>query len=361
MAGSSDPGGVPGSGDEEYASTVFDESFVNAARLQEFSAQERLEDHSTAVRDRKPERTVPRQGLALGVIILLAFAAAVYLGNNNPYGEDGGHAVQPPLTTLVPLAPAGVVPGAAEPAELFEASPAQGFGSGAAGVLLPDARATAHFSRDQVFTALTLAKEYIVASALTQDVLTGVSAVPVRELLDPQQRRQLDRAVSGGIAAAPLTAWLVSFDPLEVELADPQVRIEGTFAFTEIADDMLQVTARHVAVYAVREAGAAPREPGEEPGETTLFTVRREVVMLFAEEGLQERTVILRQTDLLAGPMDCGVDPDGPLRPLLAGERAGDSRPAGTDPYTTDADHIPLCGALDAKALPNPDSAARDL
>ncbi|MFB4196908.1 SCO2583 family membrane protein [Streptomyces carpaticus] len=350
MAGRSDPGGLPGSGDEEYASTVFDESFVNAARLQEFSARERLEDHGAAVRSRPPERRkVPRQGLALGVIILLAFAAALYLGNGDPYGRKGTHVLQPPLSTLVPLAPAGVVPGSVDTAELFGTSPARDFGSGTAGVLLPDARATAHFTREQVLTALTLAKEYIAASALTHEVLTGTTVGPVRELLDPQQRRQLDRAVAGGAAAAPLTAWLVSFDPQEVELADPRVRVEGTFSFAESAEDVLQVTARHVTVYAVRPAGADPQEPA------TLLTVRREVEMLFGEEGIAERTVILRQADLLAGPMDCGADPDGPLRPLFAGERAGDSRPAGTDPYTADADHIPLCGALDATALPSPD------
>lgn len=37
-------------GEDEYRSLVFDESFVRAARLQEFSAQERMGMHARAVR-----------------------------------------------------------------------------------------------------------------------------------------------------------------------------------------------------------------------------------------------------------------------------------------------------------------------
>ena len=59
MAGRGDPPegtpeGAPGGGEDEYRSVVFDESFVRAARLQEFSAQERMADHARAVRSRPP-------------------------------------------------------------------------------------------------------------------------------------------------------------------------------------------------------------------------------------------------------------------------------------------------------------------
>ena len=46
------PRALPGGGEDEYRSVVFDESFVRAARLQEFSAQERMDDHA-------PRRTQP--------------------------------------------------------------------------------------------------------------------------------------------------------------------------------------------------------------------------------------------------------------------------------------------------------------
>ena len=42
------PDGGSGGGDDEYRSVVFDESFIKAARIQEFSAQERMEDEEHA-------------------------------------------------------------------------------------------------------------------------------------------------------------------------------------------------------------------------------------------------------------------------------------------------------------------------
>ena len=53
---------LPRGGEDEYRSVVFDESFVRAARLQEFSAQERIADHAPAVRRRPPTAPRPRPG-----------------------------------------------------------------------------------------------------------------------------------------------------------------------------------------------------------------------------------------------------------------------------------------------------------
>ncbi|MDR3036349.1 MAG: hypothetical protein LBV78_25185, partial [Kitasatospora sp.] len=48
------PGGTPegGSNDDEFRSVVFDESFVKAARIQEYSARERQDDATRPVRIR---------------------------------------------------------------------------------------------------------------------------------------------------------------------------------------------------------------------------------------------------------------------------------------------------------------------
>src|SRR3954466_2967517 len=83
------PEGAPGGGEDEYRSVVFDESFVRAARLQEFSAQERLDDHAPAVRNRRPWGRAGggRQALILIVMIALAFATAIYMGIRHPYQQ----------------------------------------------------------------------------------------------------------------------------------------------------------------------------------------------------------------------------------------------------------------------------------
>ena len=80
------PEGAPGGGDDEYRSVVFDESFVRAARLQEYSARERMADHAPAVRRRPPlYRGLSRQALILLLLIAVAFGTAIYLGVRHPY------------------------------------------------------------------------------------------------------------------------------------------------------------------------------------------------------------------------------------------------------------------------------------
>ena len=130
MAGPGDPPegtpeGVPGGGEDEYRSVVFDESFVRAARLQEFSAQERMGDHA-------PRRTPPsrpctgglsRQVVVLVLLIALAFGTAIYMGVRHPYQAPRAGRVEPLRMTVIPLAPRGAVPGAHDRDDLFAAQP----------------------------------------------------------------------------------------------------------------------------------------------------------------------------------------------------------------------------------------------
>ncbi|SOD64533.1 hypothetical protein SAMN06297387_117100 [Streptomyces zhaozhouensis] len=350
MAGRSDPpeggpGGSSGAGDEEYRSIVFDDSFVSSARLQEYSAEQRLVDHTVAVRDRAPEqplgivRTVPKQGLALAMIILLAFAAAIYLGANNPYQSPRSLAAGRPAGSTVALVPDGEVPGDIDVELLYGTGPVREFGVGPGGLELPDPKPTTHFSREQVMTALTLAKEYLTASALNPDVLVGGSRSEVRELLGVEQQDQFDVAMDGEGGPSWATDWLVRFDQDRVEMADPHVRVDGVFTFTEATDDMLEIAGHHVFVYALRssESMGAP---------ASLFGVRREVRFQFGKEELRDRNVVLRQVDTLAGPMACEADPADAYAPLLAGETASQRLAGGIDPLTAEQDRPVLCAAL---------------
>ncbi|WSA46240.1 hypothetical protein OIE51_19845 [Streptomyces sp. NBC_01803] len=291
---------------------------------------------------------MPKQGFALGLIVLMAFAAAIFLGANNPYEVDRALHADPPAGSLVALAPGGEVPGSADAAELYASSPADDYGAGAGGVRLPDPRQTADFSREQVLTALTLAKEYVVASALTPNVLAGATTAPVRELLGAEQQRQFDSAVGGRDPHSDATDWLIRFDADEALLADPQVRVAGDFTFTQVTEDILQVDGRHVFVYALRPPGALDTE-------AALFTVRRLVRLQFGKEELRDRDVVLRQTETVAGPMDCGADTSAVLTPLLAGERASLPPSAGFDPYVLEEHRPAPCGSFPAGGMPTPD------
>ncbi|MEU5362478.1 hypothetical protein ABZ354_03060 [Streptomyces sp. NPDC005925] len=354
MGGLGDPPGGPpegasGGGEDEYRSVVFDESFVRAARLQEYSAQERIADHAPAVRPRPARRHgLPRQALILVLLIALAFGTAIYMGVRQPYGGLAGrHPTEPLRMTVVPLAPRGQVPGAADPDFLYGHSPAAQFRVGAEGIPLPPARRTSHFSEGQVIAALSTAKDYIVRSALDPGVLTGGNVRSVRLLLDTNQLDQFDQSFERPAADGrhTPTGWLIRIDPARAELADDQIRVQGSLEAAESATATLEVTADHTTVYALRPAGAGNK------AEASLFTVRRELHFRFDRDDLRLHQAQVLVSYVQAGPLSCSEDTSSRLRPLLAGQTARQGGPADTDPYSTGG-ATALCGSLARSALP---------
>ncbi len=328
---------------------MFDESFVRAARLQEYSAQERIADHAPAVRRRPPlRRGLSRQALVLVLLVAVAFGTAVYMGIRHPYQSSTAQRPAEPLRmTVIPLAPQGKVPGTTDTTYLYAHSPAAQFRIGAEGIPLPASRRTAHFSDSQVVTALTTAKDYIVRSSLYPEVLVGQQVRPVRVLLDPDQLDQFDESFERPTADgrhAP-TGWLVRFDPSQAELADRKIRVQGTLQAAETDSSTLEVTADHTFVYALRPTGS------DDKANASLFTVRRELHFRFDREDLRLRQAQLAVSYVQAGPLSCAEDSTNHLRPLLAGQTAKSGGPAGTDPYATGG-ATALCGSLAASAQP---------
>ncbi|MFG2627654.1 hypothetical protein [Streptomyces sp. NPDC048473] len=347
------PESAPGGGEDEYRSLVFDESFVRAARLKEFSAQERMGDHARAVRSLPARgfRAGSKAAIALVLLIALAFGTAVYMGFRHPYQAPVGRRAEPLRSTVVPLAPQGAVPGGTA-AGLLAKSPAAQFETGAAGINLPAIRGTDNFSDSQVATALTTVKDYLVASSLDPDVLTGDAVRPVELLLDPDQMAQFDRSMSrpDDDGQHAVTGWLVRFDPAKVALAAPDVRVRGTLSYTEAGADTLEVVSDHTFTYTLRPAVSGPQRAGG----ASLFTVRRELHFRFDREDLRLHRLELRSSYVQAGPQACPADTTGALRPLLAGQRAVPRGPAGTDPYATDRPTAALCGTLTVSSPPSP-------
>ncbi|RSS81094.1 hypothetical protein [Streptomyces sp. WAC06614] len=350
------PGDPPdGTPEDEYRSVVFDEDFVRAARLQEFSAQERMGEHARAVRSRSlwsggrgdgtPSRR-SRQGLLLVLLIALAFAGAVFMGVRTPYVPPAGTRPEPLTSTVVPLAASRTVPGG-RPSELYAHSPAAEYRVGAAGITLPAVRRTGHFTDGQVLTALSIAKDYLVQSSLEPDVVAGSAVRPVRVLLDPDQVQQFDRSMTSpaGDGRHAATGWLVRFDPATAEVADSRVRVSGTLAFEEVTPDALEVTTDHTFVYAVRPAKATSPSGLDE---ASLFTVRRELRLRFDRDDLVARRAELRSAYVMAGPQACSAETADGFRPQLAGAQPTTVGPAASDPYASGQPHrtAGLCGVL---------------
>ncbi|MCW7947170.1 membrane protein [Streptomyces hygroscopicus] len=342
------PEGAPGGGEDEYRSVVFDESFVRAARLQEYSARERMADHAPAVRRRPAlHRGLSRQALILVLLIAVAFGTAIYMGVRHPIQAPRAQAVEPLRMTVIPLAPQSAVPGTTDPEALYTHSPAVQFRVGAQGLTFPATRRTPHFSESQVVAALTTAQHYLVASSLDPAVLTGGAVRQVRVLLDPQQLDQFDQSFDHPAADgrhAP-TGWLVRFDPSRVQLADSRIRVQGTLQATEANSDTLEISADHTVVYALKPTGSDAR------AQTSLFTVRRELTFHFDRDDLRTDQAKLVASYVQAGPLSCAEDSANQLRPLLAGQTARAGGPAGTDPYATGS-ATALCGTLSTSAEP---------
>ncbi|MFE6283499.1 hypothetical protein [Streptomyces sp. NPDC057877] len=344
------PDGTPGGGDDEYRSVVFDESFVRAARLQEFSAHERTTEHAPAVRSRPQlHRGLSRQALILVMLIAVAFGVALYMGVRHPYDNPRATSqpVEPLRSTVVPLAPKADVPGASDVQRLFENSPAARYRIGAGGINLPMARRTANFSESQIVGALTTAKDYLVRSSLYPEVLSGEQTRPVRILIDGDQLDQFDRSFQQPTADgrhAP-TGWLIRFDPTVAELASDEIRVQGSLRVTEADSATLEITSDHTFVYALRPAGSDAK------AEASLFTVRRQLHFRFGRDDLRLRQTQLIGSSTQAGPLSCAADSANHLRPLLAGETATGGGPAGTDPYSGGG-ATALCGTLADRAQP---------
>lgn len=375
MAVSGDPpNGTPegtGGGDEEfrsdeYRSVVFDEDFVRAARLQEFSAQERMGEHARAVRSRsfwsggghpgpRGGSSAARQGRLIVLCITLALAAAVYMGLRNPYVAPVVGRAEALSSTVVPLAPTEPVPGG-RPADLYANSPAAQYRVGAAGITLPAVRRTQHFTDSQVLAALSIAKDYLVQSSLDPDVLSATATRPVRVLLDPDQLTQFDQSMvsPAGDGRHAVTGWLVRFDPATAVIADTRVRVSGALAFAETSPNVLEVITDHTFVYAVRPATG---QPAAVDG-ASLFTVRRELRLRFDRDDLTARRAELASAYVMAGPQDCSADPAPGFRPLLAGAGPTTVGPAASDPYASGHPRrtAGLCGILAPTAAPEQDA-----
>jgi hypothetical protein len=355
MAGRGDPPeGVPeafSGGDDEYRSVVFDESFVRAARIQEFSATERMRSDARAVRRRRGflRGSVSRQAFALLLLIALAFGTAVYMGIRHPYRDSRRGNPTEVAMTLIPLAPArSASAGGRTVQELLGKSPAAAYRVGKAGIPLPHVRRTDHFSVSQVFQAVAVAKEYLIASSLDPEVVLGRQTRAVRRLLTPGQQAQFDRSVDRPAADGrhEATGWMVRFDPAKVALADQHIRVDGTIQVTETAANELQVTTDHTFVYALQPvvtgAESQHRHPRPQP---MLFTVRRELHMRFDRTALRQSEVTLLASAAEAGPQACTADQTEYFQPLFPGT---DPAPAAgtTDPFDRHTPVVATCGRL---------------
>ncbi|MFD7640896.1 hypothetical protein ACFV4P_09585 [Kitasatospora sp. NPDC059795] len=341
------PEGTPdgGSDDDEFRSVVFDESFVKAARIQELSAQERLAGafgRATRTRGWGWFGSLPRQAVILLLLVVMAFAAAVYFGVSSPHGQ-----IVPPSGTqltaaVTPLSPSGTVGAVSDPAHPFAALP-PGYADGRAGLGMPPASSTSHFAGTDVQRALNATQQYLVVSELTPATLTANETGQVRGLITSGELAQYDDSIN-----APrddqhhaATGWMVRFDPGQVALASNTVMVTGNVQVGELDPATLEITADHTLIYALRPAGTT------NDTSVTLYAVRREVRIDVDRADLDAGRVRVVDSTVQAGPTGCGTVQSDYLQPMLA--TAAGVHPS-TPPAVNPTDHSrpawQSCGVL---------------
>ncbi|MFD0330600.1 hypothetical protein ACFQZC_26365 [Streptacidiphilus monticola] len=339
---------------------MFDESFVRAARIQELSASERLGggagSHSTR---RRGMRGLPRQALALMLLIALAFAAAVYMGVRHPYPEVPSTATQLSIE-IVPLQPGpsaspsrkaaagAVVPSLGDP--WGSATAYQTYVPFDTAQWTENPHATTHFTKSQVNDAMRIVWGYLGDSTDNPAVLSGRDTDAVAKWLTAGQRRQFDASISAPARDGrhELTGWMVRFNQAEWVLATTEVRVAPSSAhaitFSELEDGSLEVVSDYTSVYALLPA----RDP-QNPQALTFFSVRRQIHYRLTAADIAENHVELVHSVVQAGPMAC-EDPGiaSYLTPYAAATAAasGASAVPGVDPADHSQPADALCGRL---------------
>jgi hypothetical protein len=356
------PEGASGGGEDEYRSVVFDESFVRAARIQEYSARERQDDAARPVRIRHVlPRGLARQATALILLIVLAFGFALYMGVRHPYKARDADTGEQLHVTVIPLVPSGTVPAVSARAP-FEGTAAARYASGIAGLNVPGRmHRIGGYSESEVGEGYDTAVDFLADSALQEQTVTGGDLRQVRTLLDPGQVGQFDNSLSDPAAdgSREVTGWLVRFDPdpaVRVELAggNAGIRVNGNWTASETGDEHLEIVADHTYVYAIRGSSDPTRA-------VSLFTVRRQLRFHFDHQELTRHHIEVVQADVAAGPLACSAEVQSYFRPILAGHTAPGAV-AGADPYNRDhppgAVCAPLSGVTGAPAAPAATTAA---
>ncbi|OEJ95251.1 hypothetical protein [Streptomyces thermolilacinus] len=295
---------------------------------------ERRGSHPSARARRGTGRYVAGFVAALAVLAVALFPQQL-LGWSGGQGEGGVPlAAESERPREAPGAESGPRPTLAEP---FRGSPAARWADGAAGITVPEARATGWMDADQVERALRRSRDFLVAAGLDPGVLRGEPPTRAIALLNPHQKdvQEYLRTALSSSAPTPGTDPLLLFSrfrPDQARLVGDVVKTRGRLTYREGRRGAVEVTADVTFVYPVTPAAG----DGGPDAEVVRTIVRREVVMswddpakVITEQGTA--SLVSYALDMTnggcSGPTGYFVPPFG----------AADEQPSGTagqvDPY----------------------------
>ncbi|PSM44313.1 hypothetical protein C6Y14_07535 [Streptomyces dioscori] len=289
-------------------------------------------------------------GIPLALVVAVV-AMKPSLLPGDPFGTDSNPNSDAALgagsQTAAPL-PAETAPETAAPAaapgtptldEPFAGSPAARYADGAAGIVLPEAKAVGAFSKEQVAEALEQSRTLLVGANVDRGTLLGNTPETVLgEVLDPKQPELVDDLRSWlrkpGKDHDPLR-FFSRFDLGEVRLVGDVVKTRGRTTFEAGKDGALDIHVDYTFVYAL-----APADP--DSTEVARTIVRRVIDLRLLNPAKYEATpgrlAVIRYDDDIANSA-CDVH-DGFLHPRLASGGPAGAPPSGpaVDPYDRSRD-----------------------
>ncbi|MDN3024560.1 hypothetical protein [Streptomyces sp. S.PB5] len=287
---------------------------------------------------RRGRRIWPVLGLLLAVLVAVVALKPSLLPGLGGDSTDSASGERLPDETAAPTAP----PSAAAPAtptldDPFAGSPAKRWADGAAGIVLPEAKAVGGKSKAEVAQALRLTRELLIDSNLNPATLRGERPETALGILEPKQKGVLAELKAGLSKPSekndPL-AMFTRFDPNGIRTVGDVVKTRGRITFKAGEGTAVAVHADYTFVYpVVRTDGST---------EVTRTIVRRVLELEVSDPARYAVTpgklTVLRY-DRDAGNSTCGVH-DGWFHPEFPSDAPTDGPSSGptTDPYDRSKD-----------------------
>ena len=286
-----------------------------------------------------------RAWAVLGLPLAIAVAVVAMKPSLIP-GDPFGGTAESDSAAATPLAPETTAPTAAPSAadpetptldRPFAGSPALNWADGAAGIVLPQAKAVGVFSKSQVQLALKQAEKLLVEANLNPKTTAGARPTAALAVLDPKQPgmiADLNTSLSTPSKAHDPLMMFSRFDPKGVRLVGDVVKTRGRITFKEGEHSGALIHADYTFVYpVVRTDGST---------EVTRTIVRRVLDLQLLDPARYQVTsgrlsVVSYDADF--GNSACEVY-DGFFHPGFPSAEPTGAAPSGptTDPYDRSKD-----------------------
>ncbi|MFJ9245909.1 hypothetical protein [Streptomyces sp. NPDC101776] len=175
-------------------------------------------------------------------------------GNGNGTGGAGAAAASPlaPETAAPTAAPSAVDPEVPTLDRPFAGSPALNWADGAAGIVLPKAKAVGALSKARVQLALQQTEKFLVAANLDPKTIAGARPTTALGILDPQQPGMLDELNTSLRTPTethnPLLLFS-RFNSKDIRLVGDVVKTRGRITFKTNSRSGVEVHADYTFVY----------------------------------------------------------------------------------------------------------------